>query len=87
MTAGRRPVVPFPKVKVTVERHSVGVPDDDNINAKALLDVLCEQSATHPFGLGIIADDNPSVCKSIMVPVKVTRRADQKTVVTVEAMT
>jgi Holliday junction resolvase RusA-like endonuclease len=85
---GTLPWAPFARARVTVERCSVGVPDTDNLVAscKALMDVLCVYSKRHPFGLGIIADDSPGVCELIVRAVKVARRKEQRTTVTVEAL-
>ena len=55
------PRPPFGRARITVVRSSSGQLDEDNLvsSCKALLDVLCVQSATHPLGLGLIEDDSP----------------------------
>jgi hypothetical protein len=83
---GRRWDAPMARARVTVERHSTGRADTDNLIAKGLMDVLCVPSKIHPFGLGIIADDNPDACEFLMRAVKVAHRRDHKTVVTIEAL-
>jgi len=80
------PEKPMTKARVTVERYSIGTPDTDNLCVKHLLDVLCPQSKRHPVGLGVIVDDSPACCELHVKAVKVSKRADQKTVVTVEAI-
>jgi hypothetical protein len=55
------PDPPFARAKITFNRRGVRKLDDDNLAAsfKALLDVLCIRSKTHPMGWGIIEDDSP----------------------------
>jgi hypothetical protein len=93
MVAGaikERPARPFERARVTVERFSAQTADIDIDNlygsAKGLADILCQQSRVHPFGLGIITDDKPSVCDLRVSATKVRHRIDQKTIVTVEAL-
>jgi hypothetical protein len=86
---GGRPETPMAKARVTVDRYSTGIPDTDGLYGacKQIVDVLCVASKIHPCGLGVITDDHPSVCDLRANSRKVYHRADQKTVVTVEAMT
>ena len=77
---------PMKRALVTIERHSVGLPDEDNATGgvKPLVDCLVQPSASHPNGLGVIFDDNP-ICLMLMVKcVRVTTYAEQRTVVTIE---
>jgi len=57
---GATPEAPFERARVRVFRHSVRAPDQDNILVKALLDVLQPASKRHPYGLGVIAGDDPA---------------------------
>jgi hypothetical protein len=84
-----RPLRPFTKAKVTVERFSTHTPDTDNLVAscKGLLDCLCPVTDRRQYGLGIITDDNPNVCELHVFARKAARRVEQKTVVTIEALT
>lgn len=52
--------MPIEFATIDVCRYSWKPLDPDNLRAtvKPLLDVLCVQSATHPCGLNIIADDD-----------------------------
>ena len=75
--------------KVTIERHSAGVLDVDNLygGVKALLDCL-RPISSNPYGLGLIQDDKPITGKKpgielIVRQVKSTR-AGACTVVTIE---
>lgn len=83
---GRRPVVPIGKCRITIERHGMRAPDDDNLHGsvKTLVDILCLQSKSHPRGLGIITDDKNGLCETRATFVKANHRVDQKTVVTIE---
>lgn len=83
-----KPSQPLEKCRVTVERCSVGVPDDDGLTGslKNLMDVLCPPSKRHPYGLGVIKDDGPAHCEQVIRAVKVRHRKDQKTVVTIEEL-
>lgn len=76
------------KARLTVERHSVGICDDDGLrgSVKDICDLLCLPSKRHPYGLGVITDDGPSFCEQIIRAVKVSRRSEQRTVVTIEAV-
>jgi hypothetical protein len=57
------PRPPIAWCRITVVRHGKRLLDPDNLAAsnKGLLDVLCERSARHPHGLGIIRDDHPKL--------------------------
>ena len=85
---GPRPKTPIKRARVTIERWSTGTPDTDGVwgSAKALVDVLCAPSRTHPCGLGVIVDDHPGVCELRVHARKAAHREDQRTVVTVEAL-
>lgn len=96
---GKRPAVPFARARVTIERHAAGTQlDTDNLwgGTKDLIDCLLDPgppvlrkgklTCRHPTGLGIVADDNPAVLERRIVPVRVQKRGDQKTVVTIEEL-
>jgi hypothetical protein len=81
--------LPIVKSRVTIERHSAGVLDVDNLygGVKPLLDVLKPMDPKrNPFGLGIILDDKPDNLELIVRQVKSTRAA-ACTVVTIEPIT
>lgn len=86
MTAlgNQRPVTPFPRARIRVERHGVNPVDPDNLTVKGLLDLLQPYSLRHPCGMGVITEDS-ALCLTLEVAaVRVRHRADQKTVVTIE---
>jgi hypothetical protein len=88
LTVGRRPVVPFERARVVIERHSVGAPDEDGLigGTKPLLDVLQTfHTKTRPSGLGIIASDAPG-CLTLEVRAVKAARGAGKTVVTITEM-
>ena len=76
---GTKPAKPIDRAEVLIWRHSVREPDQDGLIAKGILDVLQPASKRHPYGLGIIAGDDPAhlVCRIQHVTAK--RRADQCT--------
>ena len=79
----------IPKARITIERHSAGVLDVDNLygGCKPLIDVLKPMDPKrNPFGLGIILDDKPDNLELIVRQVKSTRAA-ACTVVTIEPIT
>jgi len=82
---GRGPPEPIPKALVRVFRHGIKQPDDDNLVAslKWLLDLLQPRSKRHPYGLGIIAGDDPEHLVSEIFHLKPRSRAEQKTIVTI----
>ena len=80
----QRPLSPFSKARVRIERHSVGTPDEDGVQVKALLDVLQPFSPRHPAGLGVITNDSPAFLVLEISSVKVPSKEDQKTVVYIE---
>jgi hypothetical protein len=86
LTAGMRPAEPWQHVAVLVFRHSIGTPDGDNTIAKALLDVLQPPSKRHPYGLGIIAGDDPAHCRCSVKGIKVRFRPDQCTRVVIREL-
>lgn len=80
----QRPVTPFPRARIRVERHGVNPVDPDNLTVKGLLDLLQPYSLRHPCGMGVITEDS-ALCLTLEVAaVRVRHRADQKTVVTIE---
>ena len=96
---GKRPPAPFARARVTIERHAAGTQlDTDNLwgGTKDLIDCLLDPGPPvvrkgkttfrHPSGLGIVADDAPAVLERRVVPVRVQKRRDQKTVVTIEEL-
>ena len=99
---GKLPAAPFARARITIERRSLGDPDEDNLwgGLKWLLDVLqpptirkrkkpgvaAPLSVLHKFGLGIIAEDNKACLTTKVLPVRVGRRKDQKTIVTIEEL-
>ena len=77
------PSSPIHRAEVTVWRHSVRAPDQDNLEAsvKPLLDVLQPASHLHPFGLGIIAGDDPEHVTTRVYHIRAGSLRDQKTLV------
>ena len=81
---------PIPKTlrraSVRIERHSLGTPDYDGLigGTKCLVDCLLPQSARHKEGLGFVADDSPDAMHLDVVAIKVSKHADQKTVIRIE---
>jgi hypothetical protein len=82
----QRPSSPILRARIRVERHSTGTidPDGRDASCKSLLDVLQPSSKRHPAGLGVISNDSPGALTLVVVPVRVRRRAEQKTIVTIE---
>jgi hypothetical protein len=70
---------------VGVLRYGLKEPDDDNLRAslKMLLDILQPRSKRHPYGLGIIADDDPEHLTSEIHHIQVHSFAEQQTIVRV----
>lgn len=70
----RKPDAPLPYAIVVVERHSSTEPDPDALRgcAKPLLDAIQPASKRHPYGLGLIAnDDARSIALTVLhVPCK-----------------
>lgn len=88
------PATPFLRARLRIERHSVGLPDEDGAigGYKSLIDCLLPPGKPflrkmkwvlpHPCGLSIIADDNPGcLVADYPPPVRVGSKRDQKTVV------
>lgn len=77
---------PLETALVTVTRYCLTELDTDAIAAscKSLLDVLQPRSERHPHGLGFIVNDNPLHLSLIARQLKVTKRAEQRTVVLIE---
>ena len=88
LLAGQRPVEPLKIVSVQVFRHSIQEPDTDNLYAacKGLLDCLQPLAASRTYGLGIIANDKPSVCKISVHHVKAKHRTEQFTRVVIREL-
>ena len=76
---GRKPATPIEVADITVWRHSIRAPDGDNLIAKALLDVLQPASKRHPYGLGIIAGDDPAHLVLAVHHVQAATRTEQCT--------
>lgn len=94
-----RPVAPFARAKVTIERHTSGTPDRDNLvgGMKDLIDCLLvpqvqktkdplKPQVLHAFGLSLVADDNPACLTLEAISVRIARTAPAKTIVTIEEM-
>ena len=84
-TIGHIPAEPFARAHVLIERFSRALPDDDGLvgGCKPLLDVLQPASKRHPYGLGIIAGDDPVHLTAEYRPRLVKARHDEKTVITI----
>ena len=80
----QRPPAPLGRCHMRVERYSVGDPDPDNLITKNLLDILQPMSKRHPAGLGVISGDSKEWITREIIAVRVRRRAEQKTIVTIE---
>lgn len=80
---GPGPQEPIAKAHIRVLRYGLKAPDRDNLHAslKWLLDVLQPRSPRHPYGLGIIAGDDPEHLTHEIHHVQVKARAEQRTVV------
>ena len=77
------PKSPLAFASVSILRYSLKRPDDDNLqeSRKFLLDLLQPRSARHPYGLGIIAGDDPTHLQSNIQHVQAKNRAEQRTIV------
>jgi hypothetical protein len=80
---GRKPAAPIERAQVTVWRHSIREPDNDGLIVKHLLDSLQPASKRHPYGIGVIAGDDPAHVECKIHHVNAKRRSDQGTVVVV----
>lgn len=82
---GQGPAEPLSKAHITVFRHGIQEPDKDNLTAslKWLLDVLQPRSKKHPYGLGIIAGDDPAHLTHEIFHIQCKTRAEQRTVVNI----
>ncbi|HTS05739.1 MAG TPA: hypothetical protein VMP68_09155 [Candidatus Eisenbacteria bacterium] len=82
---GQGPPQPIPKAHVKVFRYGIQEPDHDNIvgSLKGILDVLQPRSHRHPYGLGIIAGDDPEHLISEIHHIQVKTLAEQKTKVVI----
>lgn len=83
---GPRPAEPIIKARVTVYRYSIRLVDPDGLygTVKDLLDVMCPSTRTHPFGLGLMFDDDAEHCELTVKQFKVPHVRDVRTEVTVE---
>jgi hypothetical protein len=88
---GPLPDQPMRKCKVHVERESPVAPDVDGLygSCKPLLDALVPLGKPdkngrrrHPYGLGVIADDNPDCITELVV--KHVKGPRHRTVVTIQ---
>ena len=86
---GQGPPQPLSKAHVRVFRYGIQEPDHDNLTAslKWLLDVLQPRSHRHPYGLGIIAGDDPEHLTSEIHHIQVKARSEQKTAVMIREIT
>jgi len=86
---GNIPAVPFARARVSVIRRSVGTPDHDGFvgGLKDLLDVLQpHHEKRRPYGLGLIANDNPGCLVLEPVAKRVGARVYQGTTVIIEEL-
>jgi hypothetical protein len=81
-----RPPTPFPRARVTIERHAPQLLDPHHLAgaAKHVLDVLRPTSKRHSVGLGVIANDAPVRLDLILRNMKSSRRNRPVTLVTIE---
>lgn len=79
---------PFDLVSVLVRRFSVGVPDVQGAigGTKPLIDILQVRSARCPSGLGFIVGDDPEHMTLTVECERVSTRAEQRTLVTIERL-
>lgn len=94
---GQIPPQPFARARVTITRHSPGVPDTDNLwgGVKGLVDCLVAPGSPvvvkgkprlpHPFGLGLVADDNPARME-LVVRAEKCPRGQAKTEIVIEEL-
>jgi hypothetical protein len=97
---GKRPQTPLQRARVTIERHSVGTPDYDGLvgGAKSLIDVLLVPlvlhgppgsglpKLRHSLGLSFVVDDAPTNMEMVFTAVRVKKRTEQCTVVSIEEL-
>jgi hypothetical protein len=95
---GQRPLKPLQRARVTIVRHSVGVPDADNLvgGCKHLIDCLLTPTVMprksgipqvrHAMGLSFVQDDSSEHMELIVRAQKVRKRAEQCTVITIEEL-
>lgn len=88
---GNRPSAPLQRARLTIERRSHGIPDEENAigGTKWLVDTLLVpqrrgKRMLHRCGLGLIVDDDPAHLVREFRSVRVSRAAEQCTVVTIE---
>lgn len=83
------PDQPIDKCRVLATRYSSKVCDYENAlygAAKPINDVLVAKSKSHPYGLGIITDDDPSHQLSFVVKQVKCKRADSRVEVKIRDM-
>lgn len=82
-----RPERPLRRCKIHVERTSTREPDPDSIVAgcKPLLDALQPASKRHPYGIGVIADDNRE-CVTQLSVLHVAGKGERTRIVITEAV-
>jgi len=75
----------IPRASVSIVRHGSRLLDEDNLvgGVKGLVDVLKPPGKGNPYGLGIIAGDEPDKLRLTVTQVK-CKRAEARTEVTVE---
>lgn len=83
---GRKPAQPIERAEVLVWRHSIRAPDQDGLIAKRLLDALQPASKRHPYGIGVIAGDDPARLVFRIQHVRAKHRTDQCTVVVIREL-
>ena len=76
------PIPYYAKAHVKITRCSAGTLDIDNLygGVKGLIDVLKPPGKSNPFGLGLIAGDEPDKLTLVVEQVKV-KRAEARTVI------
>jgi hypothetical protein len=77
---------PIEHAIITVTRYSVGTPDADALTAKSLLDTLQPRSERHPYGLGVIAGDDPAHLTLHLSAALCHKRKEQRTEVQIVAI-
>lgn len=81
---------PIERCVISIERRSIQLPDWDGLygGAKSLLDCLVVPSKKHPAGLGVIRDDDPGcILRLIAEPVRVSRKIEEGTAVSIIPIT
>jgi len=84
--AVKPPRVPLQQCEIHIARYSTGTPDIDGLygGVKGVLDCMVVCTARNPHGLGLIQDDSPEhILKLDVVPIKVKKRYEMRTEVTI----